>query len=261
MNARWFICILGISSAGAIVARTVPWPDMTAVDNQNPHNIQCTIDGTDSKGNVPSLNKAAENELKNRFSPPPSHSTPITIAQLQILPRFSSSHVRPESNEGRFVQIEGYVAEVKPGGEEQCNCQTKTKAFLDTHIDLVAGPDQYQSDGHGRFVVEVTYRIRQLAKMGLVPDHNDIGKSWTTAALKTKLLHRKVRFYGYLFYDTAHNKEAWDVNPSNAGGKNWRQSCWEIHPVYGIEVLTTGAVPKPFGGWKKLVDPVEDPND
>src|SRR6185437_10776963 len=100
----------------------------------------------------------------------------------------------------------------------------------DTHIELAlaagAAPRQ-------RVIVEVTPRWRE--KMAVIAD-------WSTAALKKRLLGKRVRITGWLFDDLEHKAEAENTHPG--GKKNWRASVWEIHPITGITVLpaTAGSV-------------------
>ncbi len=44
---------------------------------------------------------------------------------------------------------------------------------------------------------------------------------------------------GWLFYDKSHEAQAFSTNPDNASGRNWRASCWEIHPITKIDILDT----------------------
>jgi hypothetical protein len=47
-----------------------------------------------------------------------------------------------------------------------------------------------------------------------------------------------VRITGWLFFDEAHLHEATNTDPNdNAGNKNWRSTCWEIHPITSIQVI------------------------
>jgi hypothetical protein len=44
-----------------------------------------------------------------------------------------------------------------------------------------------------------------------------------------------VEITGWLLFDFEHVPEAENTNPG--GAKNWRATCWEIHPVTSIRVL------------------------
>jgi hypothetical protein len=80
----------------------------------------------------------------------------------------------------------------------------------------------------------VTERFRRLAAAGLL--RSNIGNDWSTPTLRAKLLRKWVRFYGWLFFDTDHFDQAWGIDSDNTiGGSNFRETCWEIHPVMGIE--------------------------
>lgn len=87
------------------------------------------------------------------------------------------------------------------------------------------------------YVVEITQRIRLLAA-----DHkltSNIGSEvWSTDVLRHALKGNRVRFSGFLYFDTDHASEAWVSDPQDViGGDNWRQTAWEVHPVMKIEVL------------------------
>jgi hypothetical protein len=129
--------------------------------------------------------------------------------------------LRPGDDRARFdglhgAVVTGYVAEVKDGGSESCNCNRRP---YDTHIGVVQNPQDY---GNARryMIVEVTPRLRALHPW------------WTTPKLKAVLLHRKVTFTGGMFFDSMHLENASNTNPRNK--KNWRATCWEIHPVTAI---------------------------
>jgi hypothetical protein len=180
------------------------------------------------------------NKLKNRSQAPSFLNYDLTITIQKIL--------APGNDSNRFsatkaATITGYVASVKPGGIETCNCHATDPAKRDTHIDLVAdakyaspkivkiksGRRTIRKDINEKYhmIVEVTPRVRsaQLAK----------GIDWSTATLNKQLMHHWVRFSGWMLFDLEHVPQAENTNP---GGKsNWRATCTEIHPVFAITVI------------------------
>jgi hypothetical protein len=123
--------------------------------------------------------------------------------------------------------FEGVVVGVKVGGIESVNCHAKDPAHRDTHIELALAPGAPETQ---RVIVEVTPRWR--AEMAVISD-------WSTAALKKRLLGKRVRIIGWLFDDLEHKAQAENTNPG--GAKNWRATIWEIHPITGITVLPASA--------------------
>jgi hypothetical protein len=89
------------------------------------------------------------------------------------------------------ASIVGYVALVKPGGRETCNCKAKDAAHKDTHIALVTSP-AYANDESKYVVVEVTPRTRRRYHFP------------STATLQKQILHKRVLVTGWLFYDAMH---------------------------------------------------------
>jgi hypothetical protein len=138
--------------------------------------------------------------------------------------------VAPGDDEDRFdvksaATVRGFVLEVMVGGKETCNCHAVDPNERDTHIALTLseGAEKTQS-----VVAEVTPRTRLLRQKS---GHDD----WTTAALKKNLQGKWVEVTGWLLFDFEHIGEAENTNPG--GVKNWRATCWEIHPVMSIKVL------------------------
>ena len=165
------------------------------------------------EGDAKSAAERAQNPLKNRIAAPTAVSRKITLQTI----------LAPGNDVSRFTAkqaatVTGYVAVVKPGGLESCECHDPT--LLDTHIALVATPASY---GNSRkyVIVEVTWHFR-----------NQIG---STAALKAKLLHKRVSVTGWLFFDGSHKANAVNTNPK--GKHNWRATCWELHPAVAITTL------------------------
>jgi hypothetical protein len=88
------------------------------------------------------------NPFKNRSQAPRRVNPRITLTGLANGARF---------NNNEAAAIIGYVALVKPGGRETCNCHAKDEAHKDTHIALVTDPAN-ANDKSKYIVVEVTPR-------------------------------------------------------------------------------------------------------
>src|SRR6266550_4490408 len=153
------------------------------------------------------------NPFKNRSQAPVTVNPSITLEALAKGARFENTEA---------AAIIGYVALVKPGGHETCNCGAKDAAHKDTHIALVT--DLANVNDESKYViVEVTPRTRRLYHFP------------STATLTKQIVHKRVMVTGWLFYDAMHTRNAADTNPN--GKKIWRATCEEIHPVSGIKVL------------------------
>jgi hypothetical protein len=173
-------------------------------------------------GDATSKAGKALDKLKNRFRAPTDtqidHS--VTMAALLApgddLDRFDAS---------KGASIKGFVIDVKVGGKETCNCHATRAIDRDTHIELALAEDAPETQ---RVIIEVTPRLRQQMKAK--------GVDWSTDALKSQLTGKWIEATGWLLFDTQHVNEAENTNPGDP--KNWRATCWEIHPVTSIEVLT-----------------------
>ena len=163
---------------------------------------------------------AALNRLKNRFTAPPVINPAIT---LQAILAPGDDRTRWKVRDG--AEVVGYVSDVKVGGVETCNCHARRPDDRDTHIELVQDP----MDGSApRLIVEVTPRWRAIMAAR--------GIDWRTDAIRRAFLGRWVRVTGWMLLDTEHLAQAENTAPGQPG--NWRGSCWEIHPVCGIEVVS-----------------------
>jgi len=226
-----------------------PWPDLTVVRLSKFK--KCGIDGAATPG----TEKAKLNRLKNRFRLPTAAFEPITFADLLAL---NQGHIQgtkmvgfPKSsnpNNRRAVSLTGFVKHVFTAGctvhetsqGESCNCNTIIRPRCDAHIDVVPEEGSNTQDGRNVYVVEITERARLLAEQGLL--ESNIGNDWSTEILASKLENHRVRFSGFLFFDTDHADQAWVSDPTDkihkgTHGNNFRQTAWEIHPVLKIEVL------------------------
>lgn len=77
-----------------------------------------------------------------------------------------------------------------------------------------------------RVAVEVTAQCRELKALQ--------GGDWSTAGLRARFKHKRVRVRGWMFFDDEHDDESENTAPGHAG--NWRATAWEIHPVTSIEL-------------------------
>lgn len=219
-------------------AQQTNWPNLDSLKDYPDVGKKCLLRGNGQLG----TEKAKSNALKNRYKLPPGGFTPMLLSDVFTIP-LGPSGAAPDSsnsNNGKAVEVVGYVQAVKKGGTsgESCNCKATGGNQVDTHIELILAPNNPAANGQKMVVVEVTERIRRLATSGFL--QSNIGNNWTTSILKSKLLGRWVKFSGWLFYDGDHHLETWQTDPSNnIGGANWRETSWEIHPVMAIEVNVT----------------------
>jgi len=176
------------------------------------------------EGSATEAHKIEQNQRKNRLSTPTATDieSSVTLSEL----RRSGNDTNRWSPE-RAATIVGYIRSVKGTGAESCNCGETSRCLTDTHIDVVSGP----SDHRKPVIVEITPVWR------LMHEHQGI-EDWSSAAVKAKYEGHRVRITGWLFFDDAHLLEADNTDPGDHHGKkNWRKTCWEIHPVTKIEIL------------------------
>ena len=157
--------------------------------------------------------------LKNRTAAPQStdFDTRVTLESL-LLP----GEDRARWSSSRAARVEGYVVSVAAGPLELTNCYVPGRR--DTHIHIGRHPNSPPSE---QVVLETTPRIEDWATAQ--------GWDWSAVALYDKLLGRKVRFEGWLFFDTSHAGESENMAPARPG--NWRATAWEIHPVTKFEII------------------------
>jgi hypothetical protein len=177
---------------------------------------ECGLEGT-----AKSEAGKAIDRLKNRFVAPTEGQFDLDVSLVALLAPGDDLD-RFDQNKG--AQVSGFVIDVKVGGIETCNCRAKNPVDRDTHIELgLAG----KAPKTQRVIVEVTPRIRAQMKA--------VGKDWSTDALGKDLKGKWVKVTGWLLFDTPHINEAENTHPGNP--KNWRATCWEIHPVTGLDIL------------------------
>jgi hypothetical protein len=192
-------------------------PDDTDLDVIKLNGQDCGLEGKPGG----SEGQKALDRLKNRYHLPDDSDIDPEVSLVAML--------APGRDVNRFDQekaakVRGLVLNVKVGGTESCNCGATDPLQRDTHIELglAAGAPETQ-----RVIVEVTPRLRLLMKKQ--------DTDWTTPALSKAYKGKWVEVTGWLTFDTAHIKQAENTNPGAKG--NWRATCWEIHPVTGIQPL------------------------
>ena len=166
---------------------------------------QCPVEGK-----AKNAKEAAANKLKNRDIVKGVIIDSITLGK--ILSPGEDSH---RFSQNSYVKITGFLVEVKPGGQESCNCEEKLDTLTDTHIYIGQSPNAEKSDC---MIVEITPRWKKLNKGVYV------------SLMKGK----EVNVCGYLFYDEEHKGNA--KNTCKVCTNTWRKTVIEIHPVVNIEL-------------------------
>lgn len=183
----------------------------------------CDMDGTAKQADVAELNRH-----KNRYAAPGRTDFQTTVTLNALL---KSGDPNAFSQEKATV-VRGYVYNVMVGGVETCNCKTKDPQYRDTHIELT--PDSVHTAARYRVIVEVTPRQRLMMA--------NRGVDWSTQTLRKNLRGKWVEVAGWLTYDSEHETAAFANDPDDVvGEKNWRATCWEVHPVTYLKVIKRGA--------------------
>jgi len=183
----------------------------------------CGLEGDAKRMDVRDLNTH-----KNRYDLPDSSQLDHSITLQAML---APGNDRDRFSMYKAAEITGYVYDVKVGGDESCNCHARNPEDRDTHIELVVS--QEHSAETERVIVEVTPRLRaEMAKKGI---------DWSTDNLKNTIKGHYIKVRGWLLFDEEHSKQAENTDPDNP--KDWRATCWEIHPVTSIELVTNAPLP------------------
>jgi len=165
---------------------------------------------------IPTLKKL-QTEVESPNVLGPQYKPPTDRTKLQNL-----STKAPDGSalsEGRRVQIvafifEAHYSDVKDG--ESVNCKLPGNENNDIHMALVASPDEQECNS---VTTEITPHYRPAV--------------WTDKALNALKGKPPVRITGQLFFDASHHPGS----GSNCQPPK-RQSSWEIHPLYKLEVCT-----------------------
>lgn len=204
-----------VTATGDILSESVPGtPAFDPFEERG-----CPPEGSAKKTQTKKLNK-----LKNRVRKPHASDfdDEVTLKALRApgddAKRWSTATA---------VTIEVYCKKITATGAETCNCGATQSALTDTHFDMTSGPN----DKGKPVIAEVTPVWR------LIHEHFK-KEDWSSSALKKKYQGKKVRITGWLFFDEMHLHEADNTDPTDAEGKkNWRATCWELHPITNIELI------------------------
>jgi hypothetical protein len=211
--------LLVVAVLSALAGGAAQNNDYTLSDGQS-----CSPEGSAKRPEVKALNRD-----KNRFEAPSDDDIDADVTLAAML--------APGEDEQRFDQkraarIVGFVVDVKVGGRETCNCGATNPIDRDTHLELALTPD---APPNQRIIVEVTPRLRKRMKAS--------GIDWRTQTLqshgKDGIKGKWIEVTGWLLFDIEHTDGAENSTPGNP--RNWRASCWEIHPIIDLRVLDHGA--------------------
>jgi len=177
------------------------------------------------EGDAQQEQEIKQNPFKNRYKFPKKKDIDESIDINYLLKAIGAD---PKLSQDMAVKVTGYVRVVKGGSKETCNCHASKVAFTDAHIEIT--PTKKIKGIKNTLILEVTPRIRKL----MFED----GEDWSTSELRAELVGKMITFTGWLFYDGSHEDEAFANDTKNKiGKKNWRGTCWEVHPVTSIEIV------------------------
>jgi hypothetical protein len=220
-RVRVVVALIGIATLPTLCSGQTRTQDQNTYVEQNGKTCGLAGSATGTPGKT-------LNRHKNRWTAPEEDQIDSEVSLGAML--------APGNDTDRFDQekgatIRGYVVNVKKGGKETCNCGAANPVDIDTHIEVALSADAPETE---RVIVEVTPRIRkQMSEQGV---------DWTTEGLDGLCKGKWVQFTGWLLFDSMHADAAENTNPG--GARNWRATCWEIHPVTNIQVL--GRAPAPL---------------
>lgn len=213
--------------------------------------IDCGLHGSAQYGNEAYY----LNAYKNRYKAPEKADFDNRVSIRSLIRSGDPNQFSQE----KAAVVQGYVVDIKIGGVETCNCRTKDPQYRDTHIELA--PDESHAGPENRVIVEVTPRLRTMMEKQ--------GVDWSTEGLRKSIKGRRVEVAGWLTYDAEHESAAFANDPGDVvGEKNWRATCWEIHPVTYLKIIIgkkatdLSTIEEQQGGRKgKSTTPENDNND
>lgn len=174
-------------------------------------------------------------QLKNRTALPKEadFDSRVTLGTL-----LQSGPDQSRWSTSRAARIEGDVVSISSGPLEAANCYCRR----DVHIVLASRPD---APPRQQIVLEVTPHTRAIQAAGQLylpaapsdakPSEGILLQDWSLETLERELTGRRVRFEGWLLFDSSHAGESENIAPGRTN--NWRASAWELHPITSIEIL------------------------
>jgi hypothetical protein len=163
------------------------------------------------KGDSTNLGHQEMDLLKNRKTSSKKINKGITLEKI-----LKKGDDRKRFKNSDYVEITGYVYDVKWGGAETCNCHSKNKEDLDIHIKIVK--EMSSASNRKSMVAEITRYSRG---------------NYTYSEIK-EMKGKKVKLKGWMFFDDEHDQNSVNTNPD--GSFIWRATSWEIHPCQLIEL-------------------------
>ena len=147
----------------------------------------------------------------------------------------------------RTVSITGWLLVAYPGPKESCNCNDKT--IHDWHLEVFENKSDHPPDigDPTGIICEVSPRTEQTIYTSGARIKNLAGYVRLENLTDQSTGHpaHKVRVTGYILWDDEHNGTN-DIGETIAWREDakgnyhpWRQTAWEIHPVFAIEDLGT----------------------
>lgn len=207
----WIIALLFVFFSPPVLAQ-----ETITIDG-----MDCGLHGTAQYGNEAYY----LNAYKNRYKAPLKADFDNRVSLLSLIKSGDPNQFSQE----KAAVVQGFVVDIKIGGVETCNCRTKDPQYRDTHIELV--PDESHTGVENRVIIEVTPRLRTMMRKR--------GVDWSTEGLRKSIKGRRVEVAGWLTYDAEHESAAFANDPGDViGEKNWRATCWEIHPVTYLNIIT-----------------------
>jgi hypothetical protein len=246
-------------------ACTLPFPGTTGLNIDK----TCGMLGSETSLTPEGL----QNQAKNNFcaSGPPITVTPEILLSLQRATEaakvtFGSHALLPKDRstlqtgfalggatyrEGQLVQMAAYFIETHPAdlsSGESVNCDVKEDP-LGNDVHMALGP-AYGADECTSVTAELSphFRPTEWELLGNIEAKN---KTTKPAAIT----QFPIRVTGQLFFDASHKL---CTNGQEVSGNPARQSAWEIHPVYQVDVCRektlTGCAPDNADVWIPIKD-------